>query len=276
VKLQDKVALITGSTRGIGEETARRMAAQGAAVVVTGRNKSRGERVAESIEESGGRALFVQTDVGVEEDVRNAVAAAVSAFGGLDILVNNAAPTDLMATQTTRLTEVSHQEFDDVMRVGLYGTVWACKYAIPEMVNRGGGSIVNISSIAAIRGLPGVCAYSCSKGAMNALTRQLALDYSPERIRVNTIVVGAIMNEMSSGVLATPEAVAAMESIHLTGRLGDNRDIAFLSVFLASDESGFITGNEFIADGGSASVGPLPRWVVEDGLAGAPVAAAKA
>src|SRR5271154_1559909 len=194
--LEGQVALVTGSTRGVGAETARLLASQGASVVITGRTRARGEQLAQSLQSSYGPALFVEADVGVQSDVRRLVERTVARFGRLDILVNNAAPTEVMAQQTVRLTDVAWEEFDRVMQVGLYGAVWASRYALPHMIDAGGGSIINISSLAAIQGLPGLAAYTCSKAALGALTRQLAVDYARDNIRVNTVLLGIIVNEL--------------------------------------------------------------------------------
>lgn len=271
--LEGKVALITGSTRGIGEATARLMAARGARVVITGRNADRGAAVAESISATGGKAIFVSTDVGEEDSVAAAVQSAVDEFGALDVLVNNAAPTDVMAGQTGRLTDISWQEFERVLRVGLYGAVWASRCAIPHLQNRGGGSIVNISSLAAVSGLPGLTAYTCAKGALCALTRQLAVDYAPERIRVNTVIVGLIVNELTGGVMQAPGMHDAVCRMHLT-RLGHNTDVASAAAYFASDESEFLTGAELRVDGGASIVGPIPTAMVETGLGVGQTAAA--
>jgi NAD(P)-dependent dehydrogenase (short-subunit alcohol dehydrogenase family) len=260
-----KVALITGSTRGIGETTARLLAARGARVVVTGRNAERGAAVAESIRDTGAQALFVRTDVGDQDSVAAAVDAAAETFGGLHVLVNNAAPTDVMAGQTRRLTDIAWDEFERVLRVGLYGAVWAARCAIPHMQRAGGGSIVNISSLAAVSGLPGLTAYTCAKGALCALTRQLALDYAPDGIRVNTVIVGLIVNELTGAVMQVPGMDEAVRRMHLT-RLGRNEDVARAVAYFASEESGFLTGTELRVDGGASSVGPIPTAMVETGL----------
>ena len=263
--LEGKVALVTGSTRGIGEATARLLAAAGARVVITGRNAERGRAVAESIAGEGGQALYTPLDAGDHDSVARAIEVAVDGFGALDILVNNAAPTDVMASQTGRLTEIPWDEFEHVMRVGLYGAVWACRYGIPHMQRAGGGAIVNISSLAAVSGLPGLTAYTCAKGGLCALTRQLALDYARDGIRVNTVIVGAIINELTEAMMSVPGMPESLARMHLT-RLGRNDDVARAVAYFAGDAAGFLTGTELRVDGGSSSVGPLPTEVVESGL----------
>ena len=264
--LSGKVALITGSTRGVGEAMARDFAAQEASVVVTGRTRERGELVAKSIQAAGGEALFVPADIGSHSDVETLIEATVERFGRVDVLVNNAAPTEAMGHNTTRLAEHGWKEFEDVMRIGLYGAVWACQFAIPHMQRAGGGSIVNISSLAAIQGCPGLPSYTCAKGALTALTRQLAVDYGPDNIRVNTIVLGLIVNELTSPLLAVPELVEGLAAMHLTTRLGDNHDVARVAAYLAGDEGGFLTGTELRVDGGVSIKAHVPHAVVSTGI----------
>src|ERR1700712_5358900 len=146
--LDGKVALITGATRGIGEDIARRYARVGARVALLGRNVERGEKVANDIASDGGAAIFISTDVGVEQDVKAAIDQTVDRFGGLNIIVNNAAPTDVMAANTKSLTEFHTEEFEAILRVALYGSVWTCMHGIPHIERAGGGSVVNISSMA--------------------------------------------------------------------------------------------------------------------------------
>ncbi|MFN8625223.1 MAG: glucose 1-dehydrogenase [Candidatus Binatia bacterium] len=256
LRLQDKVALVTGSTRGIGEEIAYRFAQEGAKVVVTGRDADRGGRVAQKIQSSGGAAIFVAGDIGKEADVQRLVAATVEAFGGLNILVNNASPSNLIAAASDKcLADHTTEEFDAIVKVNLYGTFWCCKYAIPHLLRVGGGSIINVSSIASIRGFACVPAYSASKGGMNALTRQIATDYGTRGVRANTIIVGVIIHELTAGMVATPELKAAVYNLHLTPRPGECADVANLAVYLGSDESTFMTACELVLDGGAMMKG---------------------
>lgn len=263
--LDGRVALVTGSTRGVGAETARLLASQGASVTVTGRNRSRGEQLAQSLESGCGKALFVEADIGAESEVRQLVDQTVARFGRLDILVNNAAPTEVMAQQTMRLTDVPSEEFDRVMQVGLYGSVWASRYAIPHMIDAGGGSIINISSLAAIQGLPGLAAYTCAKAALGALTRQLAVDYARDNIRVNTVLLGIIINELTGAMMDVPGLDEAVRQLHLT-RLGQNGDVARVVAYLAGDDGAFLSGTEIRVDGGSSIKGTVPAEVVQSGL----------
>jgi len=256
LRLQGKVALVTGSTRGIGEEIAYRFAEEGAKVVVTGRDVDRGGRVAQKIQASGGAAVYLAADLSRESDVERLVAGTVQAFGGLNILVNNAAPTSLIAASSDKcMADHTTEEFDAIVKVALYGTFWCCKYAIPHLLLAGGGSIINVSSIASIRGFACVPAYSASKGGMNALTRQIATDYGTRGIRANTIIVGVIIHELTAGMVATPELKAAVDSLHLTPRPGECADVANLAVYLGSDESTFMTACELMMEGGAMMKG---------------------
>lgn len=248
--------MVTGATRGIGEEIAYYFAAEGAKVVVAGRNADRGARVVETIKASGGKAIFLAADVSSESDVKQLVTATVQAFGGLNILVNNAAPTTLIGASSDKcMADHTTEEFDAIVKATLYGTFWCCKYAIPHMLQAGSGSIINVSSIASIRGFACVPAYAASKGGINALTRQIATDYGTRGIRANTIVVGVIINELTAGMVATSELEAAVNSLHLTPRPGMCSDVANLAVYLGSDESAFMTAGELLIDGGAMMKG---------------------
>ncbi len=191
----DNVALITGSTRGIGRATAVRFAREGAKVVVTGRTESAGREVEREIRDAGGDAIYVRTDLAEEDDVIAAVRAAVDNYGKLTTLVNNAAPTELMGPGRLdrRVTELTNEGWNSIMLVALKAVVWTCKYSIPEMVTAGGGAIVNISSAASMLGTPGLDTYTAAKGALNTLTRSMAVEYAADGLRVNCIVAGMVL-----------------------------------------------------------------------------------
>jgi len=250
MRLKDKVAFITGATSGIGAVLARRFAAQGARVVLAARRVEKGEAVAEEIRKAGGEAVFSRMDQAIEEDVRQSIDFAVRTFGGLNVLVNNAGPVDLIQSGADRKAhELATNAFDQIVKVTLYGPFWCCKYALPHMVRGGGGSIVNISSIAAVTGMPMLPAYSAAKGGLSALTRQLAFDYGADKIRVNAIITGLIVHEGSQKQVDTPEKYQAYRVRHLT-RLGVPDDIANAAIYLASDESEFVTGSHINVEGG--------------------------
>jgi NAD(P)-dependent dehydrogenase (short-subunit alcohol dehydrogenase family) len=238
-----KVALVSGSTRGIGRTIAEMFAREGAKVAVTGRTVDRGEKVVAGIRDAGGDAEFFRLDVNEEESVRGVVNATVGHFGKLDTLVNNAAPTDVVSTTVKPLVELTTEEWDGIMRATVTGNVfWACKYAIPHIAAAGGGSVVNISSAQAVIGLSGFSAYGAAKGAINALTPTLAVENARHNIRVNTIVVGRVISHKG-------DTGVAVGGGHLT-RLGIPADIGYAALWLASDESAFVTGSLVTADGG--------------------------
>jgi meso-butanediol dehydrogenase/(S,S)-butanediol dehydrogenase/diacetyl reductase len=253
VRLDGEVAIVTGSTNGIGTATARRLADDGAKIVVTGRRSEAGEAVAAQIRADGGDALFIGADVSAEDDVARLVAATVDHFGTLTVLVNNAAPTDLVGPGNVdgRLTDVDTPAFERVLAVGLYGAYWACYHAIPHMQAAGHGSIVNVSSIAGVKASPRVFAYAVAKGGLQALTRSVAVDYGDDRIRANTVVVGFVpVNPLARKWAASPAMNAVLHALQITPDFGEAEDVAKVIAFLASSESSFMSGGEVYADGG--------------------------
>jgi 3-oxoacyl-[acyl-carrier protein] reductase len=250
VRLQGKVAFITGATSGIGAVMARRFAEHGARVVIAARREDKGKAVVEAIRSVGGQAAFRRMDTAVEDEVRASIEFAVSTFGALNVLVNNAGPVDLIQGGADRLAhELATDAFDRIVKVGLYGPFWCCKHALPHLIEAGGGSIVNISSIAAVTGMPMLPAYSAAKGGLSAMTRQLAFDYGRFNIRVNAIVTGLIVHEGSKSQVDTTEKYQAYRVRHLT-RLGVPDDVANAAIYLASDESAFVTGSHINVEGG--------------------------
>jgi 3-oxoacyl-[acyl-carrier protein] reductase len=260
-QLEEKVIIVTGSTKGFGEAMVKRFAAEGAAVVVTGRREPEGQKIAAEIQGSGGRALYLRSDVSDEASVRDLVAGTVEEFGRVDGLVNNAMAMDQISSFERPVAEMDSDAFDRILKVGLYGVFWASKYAIPEMVKVGGGSIVNISSVAAVAGVASIPAYSASKGAVGALTRQMATDYGRQGVRVNSMVCGIVLAEgLTSVIEAHPVAGPAMAAAQLT-RWGTHDDITALATYLVSDAAGFVTGAEFRIDGGWTSAARVPNLV---------------
>ena len=241
MRLDGKVALITGSTRGIGRTMAEMFAAEGAKVVLSGRTVDRGEKNVARIRDAGGEAMFVPLDVTDEASVQDAVAAAVEAYGPITTLVNNAAPTALVSQSFKPLTELTSAEWDEILRGTLTSAFLMTKYTVPHMLEAGEGSIVNISSGGSITGIPGLGPYSAGKGGMNALTRVIAVEYGKERIRANTIIVGRVVAyAQDQGPETSKELV----------RVGVPADVAYAAIWLASDEAEWITGSEITADGG--------------------------
>ncbi|HXY95247.1 MAG TPA: glucose 1-dehydrogenase [Acidimicrobiia bacterium] len=260
MRLDGKVALVTGSTRGIGRATAVRFAREGAKVVVTGRTESGGREVEQEIRDAGGDGVYVRTDMAQEDDVVAAVRTAVDTYGKLTTLVNNAAPTELMGPGRLdrRVTELTNEGWDSIMLVALKAVVWACKYAIPEMAAAGGGAIVNISSAASLLGTPGLDTYTAAKGALNTLTRSMAVEYAGDGVRVNCIVSGMVLtSEGAFQMMEDPVIGGATKAMHLT-RLGLPDDIANAALFLASDEAAFVTGAVIPVDGGVTARMPVP------------------
>jgi NAD(P)-dependent dehydrogenase (short-subunit alcohol dehydrogenase family) len=242
VRLEGKVALISGSTRGIGRSIAQMFASEGAKVAVTGRTKERGQKVVGLITEAGGEAEFFELDVSSEASVREVTEAVVQRFGSITTLINNAAPTVEVGSSIKPLTEVTTEEWTYIITAGLTGPVfWACKYGIPYLRAAGSGCIVNISSGQSVIGMPGFSAYAAAKGAINSLTRSIAAEEAEHNIRCNAIVVGRVVAKGDMG--------AGMVPGHLT-RYGVPNDIAYAATYLASDEAEFVTGSILTADGG--------------------------
>ena len=261
-RLAGKVALVTGGTRGIGRGIVEMLAAQGAGVAFTGRSEENGRAVEAAVADAGGGgAMFVRADNGVESDVAGAVAAAVERYGRLTTLVNNAISDDVGSGRDSHVDEVDNDTFENILRIALWGTVWACKYAVPHMRTAGSGSIVNISASSSKSALPERPAYHASKGAINALTRQLAVDYGKEDIRANTIIVGFVFtgSPAMTAILDDPGRRAAFQRNIMVPRFGEPADIAAGVVYLASDESKYVTGSELTIDGGALCHQALPQ-----------------
>jgi meso-butanediol dehydrogenase / (S,S)-butanediol dehydrogenase / diacetyl reductase len=254
MRLDGKVALVTGATRGIGRTIATVFAREGAKVVLTGRTVAAGEALQAEITGAGGAAIFVPTDIGNEDDVVRAVRAAVERFGTLTTLVNNAAATHLSGLPDrgdAGVGELANEVLAEALQTNLWGLVWCCKHAVAEMTRAGGGSIVNISSGVATKGAAQMDAYSATKGAMNALTRSMAVGYAKRRIRVNAISSGLIQSgEAIEPLLADPAMRDWLERSIPLPYFGVPDDIAWGCVYLASDESRYVTGTVLPIDGG--------------------------
>lgn len=257
MRMQGKVAYVSGSTRGIGRSIAELYAREGAKVAVTGRTVARGEKVVKGIRDAGGEAEFFRLDVTDEDNVRGVIDEVVERFGKLDTMVNNAAPTDTISTTVKPLTQYTNGEWDHIMRGTLTGNVfWPWKYGVPHLKEAGGGNVINISSGHAVVGIGGFAAYAAAKGGMNAITRVLAVEGSPYNIKVNAISVGRVISH-------SEDTGVAIGGGHLT-RLGTPLDIAYSALWLASDENGFTTGSLVTVDGGmsinaSATLGFPPE-----------------
>jgi NAD(P)-dependent dehydrogenase (short-subunit alcohol dehydrogenase family) len=257
------VALVTGSTRGIGRAIAEMFADEGAAVVVTGRSKS-GREVAAAIRDRGGDAIFEIADLTLEEEVQQLISTTTERLGRLTVLINNAAATDraIPGAGDGRVGDLTTEDWSRVLHGSLTGPVfWTTKYALPYL-EQGGGSIVNISSTASVRGAPGLDAYATSKGAINAFTRQIAVGYGRKGVRCNAIIAGWIITGSRP---RGPKYVREMKEAHLSTRFGQPRDIAYACTWLCSSEGEFVTGQEITVDGGVTCRMPTPS--LEDATA---------
>lgn len=243
-RLEGEVALVTGSTHGIGAHIARLFGSEGAKVVVTGRDAARGNAVVAA----AGDAAFVAADLEDPAAPSQLVGAAVERFGALTVLVNNAVTTD---AQDGPVTKMSDEDWNRVLAVNLTAPARLCRHAIPAMATAGHGSIVNISSRAGQRGSPGYAAYAASKGGLDALTRSIAVDHARDGIRCNTVSPGYILNERRDAEL-DDEKRRRLEAMHLT-RLGQPSDVAYAVLYLASREAEFVTGIMLPVDGGSST-----------------------
>ena len=253
MRLAGEIALVTGSTSGLGKEIARLFAEEGARVAITGRSGERGKAVVDEILAAGGEAAFFAADLSDLDQCEELVPRVAEQLGGLTILVNNAVGRG--GGVEGPVTEVSLESWEAKLRVNLTAAAWLCRAAIPEMAKGGHGSIVNVSTRAAERGTPGLAAYIASKGGLNALTRSIAFDYARQGIRCNSITPGYILHEQRDAGM-TPEQRARREAQHLT-RLATARDVAYAVLFLASRESETITGIDLPVSGGSTTARAL-------------------
>jgi glucose 1-dehydrogenase len=241
----DRVAVVTGSTRGIGEGVARRFAAEGASVVVTGRSAADGDAVVDDIEAAGGEATFVRADMRDPAEIEALVDHAVAEYGRIDVLVNNAG----VQTETTA-SEATTEDWAFVVETD-FRAYWLCaKHAAEHMPP--GGTILNTSSNHAFLTMPGLFPYNAVKAGINGMTRALALELGPEGITVNTINPGWIEIERTREELG--DDYEYTEEIHPAGRLGTPADVAGVAAFLASDDAGFVTGESILVDGGRSQV----------------------
>jgi NAD(P)-dependent dehydrogenase (short-subunit alcohol dehydrogenase family) len=250
MKLQDKVAVITGGNSGIGRATAMLFAREGARVVIAARNEARGNETVADIAQAGGQALFMPCDVRKAADCQRVVAGTIEAFGRLDILFNNAG---IIYPDRTVL-DTTEEEWDNTMAVNVRGIYLMSRYAIPPMAESGGGVIINTASVLGLVGGGGVAAYCASKGAVVLLTRAMALDHAPQNIRVNCICPGSVDTPMLEGEI---EALGGVEKArpvfvakHPLNRISTPEEIARAALYLASDDASFVTGICLPVDGG--------------------------
>ena len=243
-RLDGKVAIITGGGSGQGAVEAKLFAKEGAKVVVTGRRIEQLESVVDAIKSAGGDAIAIKHDVTSEADWQNVIQKTVETYGLLNVLVNNAGIVIMKNIEETNL-----DDWNKVMSTNVTGAFLGIKYAIPEMRKAGGGSIINISSISGILGI-GAAAYNASKGAVRILAKNIAADYAKENIRANSVHPGVISTPMTKELLDDPDTRENFEAMTPLPRLGKSEDIAYGVLYLASDESSFMTGAELVIDGG--------------------------
>jgi NAD(P)-dependent dehydrogenase (short-subunit alcohol dehydrogenase family) len=250
-RFEGKTIIVTGAGKGMGQACALAFAAEGGAVAVADLDSAAGEETVQHITDVGGRAIFVPCNVGKAAEVERLVAETVRAFGGVDVLHNNAG-----VQKYGTVVDMPESEWDALMHVNLKATFLTCKYAIPEMRKRGGGSIINTASVQAFASQQSVPAYSASKGAIVSLTRSIALDHARENIRCNCIAPGSIDTPMLrwAADVFVPEnpsqAIHDWGSLHPLGRVGTSEEVAKLVLFLGSADSSFCTGACFTIDGG--------------------------
>jgi 3-oxoacyl-[acyl-carrier protein] reductase len=254
MKLSGKVAIVTGASRGIGKGIAVRYAEEGAAVVLASRSRDLLQATAADIQGKGGRALALDLDVTRPESVEATVAETVRQFGGLDIMVNNAGIS--MAKPSEAL---SPQEWHRALETDLSGVFFGCQAAAREMIRRGtGGCIINITSVYGLVAAPGRAAYCSSKAAANMLTKVLAIEWAQKKIRVNAIAPGYFRTELVQGVIDSGMLpIGAIEKRTPVGRIGEVPELLGLAVYLASDESAYMTGSIVNIDGGWEAYGYL-------------------
>ena len=247
MKLENKVAIITGSTRGIGRATAKLFAAEGAKVVVVGTNAELGENCVAEIKTDGGEAVFCKTDVTSEESLSALVKVALDTYGRIDILVNNAG----VGGSTANMNDITMDEWDKVLATNLTAPFMLCKKVIPIMEEQGSGAIVNIASMASTGAGRGGLAYTSAKHGLLGLTRQMSLDHGRTGVRINAVLPGPIETDMIARVLAIPQHPVCMKiKMSPAARAGRPEEVAQAVVFLASDDASFIHGAALAVDGG--------------------------
>jgi len=252
MRLEEKVAIVTGAGLGIGRASAILFAEEGARVVVCDINEEMGEQTVDTIKMEGGEALFMKADISNSAEVQELIRSCIDQYGTLDVLFNCAAIS--LITEDGPIAEVSEEVWNATIAVNLTGTFLCCKYAIPIMVKNKKGSIINVSSKVALTSGKNNNAYAASKGGVLSLTRSIAVSYAAHNIRANTICPGGIETQMNLGLRDTPEKKAAYLKGSPLYRLAQPIEVARLALYLASDESPHVTGTTIPIDGGASAV----------------------
>lgn len=248
--LNSKTAIVTGSTSGIGKAIVKLFANQGANVVVNGRRKKLGERIAKLINSTGANACYYYADVSKEDDVGKLIQFTVKKYGQLNILVNNA-----LYVNNTSVTEQTEEDWDSAFRVMVKSVFLCSKYAIPEMIKCGGGSIVNMASVRGLGGGVKSAPYAATKAAVINLSKQMAVDYGRYNIRVNALCPSRILTEQKKQFLKdNPDEERRQKIVYPLGRAGTEEECAQSALFLASEKSSFVTGHALVVDGGLSAV----------------------
>lgn len=246
MRVKDKVAIVTGGGSGIGRAAALLLAGEGAKVVVSDINEQSGRETSQLIAEQNGLSLFIHADVARPEEVAQLTASAAEHFGGIDILFNNAG----IGNSETKIAEMTIDEWDKVIDINLKGVFLGIKYTIPYMEKRGGGSIINTSSLLGFKGKKYMSPYNASKGGVILLTQNAALEYGRKKIRVNAIAPGVIDTPIINGWKNDERKWPIISKANALGRIGKPEEVANAVLFLASDEASFITGSTIHVDGG--------------------------
>ena len=256
-RLDGKVALITGGASGMGMVASQLFASEGSKVVLTDVSDNEGERVAEWIRDEGGEATYVHADVSSESDAKAMVDTAVRTYGGLTILYNNAG---VMLGDDGSVDSTDESVWDTTLAVNVKGVAHGCKYGIPAMIDSGGGSIINVASFVAWMGAAtSQTAYTASKGAVLAMTREIAVEYARKGVRCNALCPGPIDTPLLAELLSDPER-RQRRFVHIPlGRLGQADELAKAALFLASDDSSYMTGTSLIVDGGITAAYVTPE-----------------
>lgn len=248
LRFQNKIVLISGSSSGIGKDTALSFVKEGAKVILASRNVSSNEALIKEIKNQGGDALFVEADFTRTEDIQNVIEKGVDYFGGIDIAVNNAG---IEGTPDVKTADYEENVWDDVIAINLKGVWLSMKFQLPEMQKRGKGAIVNVASLAGLQGGGAGIGYHAAKFGVVGMTKATALEYAKDNIRVNAVCPAVIETPMADRAFDTTEKRNKAIAMHPVGRLGTTKEVVDTICWLASDEASFVTGTALAVDGGA-------------------------